>query len=539
MQVQVRVNEDGALRNQRFAFTDRYTLVTELLQNARRAGASGVEIRHNAQAKTLEVSDDGRGIADFQKLFSFHESGWSPALQRNEHPFGVGFSKCLYAATRCRVESGHQCVDFETEPALNREPIDVIETEHAVHGTRVVLWGVDLPNLAGCIESICEGFPIPVRYNDNALTRRHAEQYLVMQSSPIGAVHLTGTRDGRFGHSMILYLQGFRVYRTLSIDSATDNVVHLDPTQFMARTPDRDKLIDEDIQVKRVDEALTECWRRTLDIALTQMDAQHFVDTYHKLMRYRSLLHVMNPLPVLPRRICRVIAGYPTQYNALMERFDEPVESPITREDVEQRKVMLVGLDPVSAENSAHWMFARLKGWVLLRETHVDAEHWVVPWIRSLDGESISVEPVGETARAMFSGRWVSPTVVICDTVRLAIGDDAVESKNEAVVHDDVIYVPRGEDSGIAVRQLSDYTDSDDRLLDGELADDQEDLAVLIRRLRNTDPAATLTALLRDIQPGLYPQLHGQSFRVSIASSPAADPVVDVLPAAGAEVAHG
>jgi|GEM_PF-6823483 len=29
MKIQVRFNEEGALRNQRFAFTDRFTLVTE------------------------------------------------------------------------------------------------------------------------------------------------------------------------------------------------------------------------------------------------------------------------------------------------------------------------------------------------------------------------------------------------------------------------------------------------------------------------------------------------------------------------------
>ena len=39
MKVQVRVNERGALRNGRFAFTNKLTLVSELLQNARRAGA--------------------------------------------------------------------------------------------------------------------------------------------------------------------------------------------------------------------------------------------------------------------------------------------------------------------------------------------------------------------------------------------------------------------------------------------------------------------------------------------------------------------
>ena len=37
MKVQVRVNERGALRNGRFAFTNKLTLVSELLQNARRA----------------------------------------------------------------------------------------------------------------------------------------------------------------------------------------------------------------------------------------------------------------------------------------------------------------------------------------------------------------------------------------------------------------------------------------------------------------------------------------------------------------------
>ena len=52
MQIQVRINEEGALRNQRFAFTDRFTLVSELLQNARRAGATSIAIDHDAEAGT-------------------------------------------------------------------------------------------------------------------------------------------------------------------------------------------------------------------------------------------------------------------------------------------------------------------------------------------------------------------------------------------------------------------------------------------------------------------------------------------------------
>ena len=98
MQIQVRINEEGALRNQRYAFTDRFTLVSELLQNARRAGATRIEIHYDAAVQVLLVHDDGCGLEDFQKLLSFHESGWNAATSIEERPFGVGFSKCMYAA---------------------------------------------------------------------------------------------------------------------------------------------------------------------------------------------------------------------------------------------------------------------------------------------------------------------------------------------------------------------------------------------------------------------------------------------------------
>mmetsp|Transcript_22145 Transcript_22145/g.87257 ORF Transcript_22145/g.87257 Transcript_22145/m.87257 type:complete len:134 (+) Transcript_22145:1580-1981(+) len=73
MQIQVRINEEGSLRNQRFAFTDRFTLVSELLQNARRAGARSITVDHDAVTRTLTVRDNGRGIApgDLAKERSF------------------------------------------------------------------------------------------------------------------------------------------------------------------------------------------------------------------------------------------------------------------------------------------------------------------------------------------------------------------------------------------------------------------------------------------------------------------------------------
>ena len=103
MKMQVRVNERGAIRNGRFAFTNKLTLVSELLQNARRAGAKQVTIEHDAAGKRLTVIDDGCSIEDFQRLLTFNESGWDEDTIRTESAFGLGFSKCLYAASRVTV----------------------------------------------------------------------------------------------------------------------------------------------------------------------------------------------------------------------------------------------------------------------------------------------------------------------------------------------------------------------------------------------------------------------------------------------------
>ena len=212
MQIQVRINEEGALRNQRFAFTDRFTLVSELLQNARRAGATSIAIDHDAETRTLTVRDNGRGIDDFQKLLTFNESGWDAPTCDAENPFGIGFSKCLYAASRCIVRSRGQCADFDTASALARTPIDVSESAEApTQGTQIELHGVDLPDLATRIATLCAGFPVPVYFNGKALERPHAPEHLVLTATPVGGLHLCGTRDGEHSHDTLVYLQGFCV----------------------------------------------------------------------------------------------------------------------------------------------------------------------------------------------------------------------------------------------------------------------------------------------------------------------------------------
>ena len=129
MKIQVCINEEGALRNQRYAFTDKFTLISELMQNARRAGARRIEISYGEASNILRVVDDGCGIQDFQKLLTFNESGWDKDTCQEERPFGIGFSKCLYSASRCIVASRGRTIDFLTGEALDRKPIEVLDIE--------------------------------------------------------------------------------------------------------------------------------------------------------------------------------------------------------------------------------------------------------------------------------------------------------------------------------------------------------------------------------------------------------------------------
>ena len=62
--------------------------IIEILQNARRAGAT--EVRISNKDGLITVQDNGSGIEDFQKLLDLGVSGWDEQLEAGEDPAGVG-----------------------------------------------------------------------------------------------------------------------------------------------------------------------------------------------------------------------------------------------------------------------------------------------------------------------------------------------------------------------------------------------------------------------------------------------------------------
>lgn len=515
MQVQVRINEEGALRNQRYAFTDRFTLISELMQNARRAGARRIEITYDEASGMLRVDDDGGGITDFQKLLTLNESGWDPDTCDQERPFGIGFSKCLYSASRCIVASRNRKIDFLTGDALARKPIEVVEFEHHLH-TAVELHDVRLPGLAHRLQTMCSGFPVAVWFNGSALPRMHAIGQLPFLPTDIGLVYLTGTGNGKHASQTLVFLQGLCVMRPSYFDDGHVNVVHLDSRQFVARLPDRDKLIDEDDQKRRIDACLKSLWRQVLLEAKEGMDAETFVDTYFDAMRGWGHLDLLNAIPLLPTKVCERIVGYPIQEGYEECDYLAPIEHSLSRRAIEDGSVVLVSLDAVNSDSAACWMLAKAKGYLVFSPASLHRDHWVQPYVRTIDDEAIRVLAVGEQCRVKLEGRWIWPWVILCDAVAITAGDDAVTLKDEGVYYDDMIFVPIGECSGEPVRQASDFIDSNDRFLEEDCDLDRDALADLIPRLRSVDPQATLDSLLRELKLEKYPLLHGKTFQLTV-----------------------
>lgn len=539
MKIQIRINEEGTLRNQRFAFTDRFTLVTELLQNARRAGALHIVVAHSAEEQMLRIHDDGRGIEDFQKLLSFHESGWDDAMVAQEHPFGIGFTKCLYAAARIVASSGRQRVDIDTAAALRREAFEVETTAHVEGGTTIELHGVDIAGLAQRMETLCQGFPVDVVFNGQRLERRYAEDHLPLAPTPIGAVHVAGNRSGKATRQTLVFLQGFCVERPLHFNADEVNVVHLDPQQFMARLPDRDTLIDADQQLKRVEAQVKQSWRTILEVAKMQLTPQQFVATHFEAMRQWGHVDLLNDMDQLPAALFERIVGYPVQTRYDQRDYVETVATAPTRQDIESGRVTLVSMGWPNGENAGHWMLARQKQWLTAQAYLLDAGHWIHPHVRYIEEHEAQIEPQSETARTTLEGRWVWPLVILCESVRVRVGDHEAVVVDEGVCRDGDILVPAGETSGEPVRQLSDFFDEHDRVRDDDMEADRDALADLIRRLRSTDPVATLSSLLSELTLGRYSLLHGRRFEVTVGTGAMPGCSVALLSADAAPPAKG
>jgi len=118
--------------------------IIELLQNARRAGASEVKIVN--KDKLITVQDNGSGIEDFQKLLDLGGSGWDEKFERGEDPAGVGLFSL--APRETTIISKNKKIVISKDGWAGK-PVNLTESKEFVSGTKFIFedekpWDIDL-----------------------------------------------------------------------------------------------------------------------------------------------------------------------------------------------------------------------------------------------------------------------------------------------------------------------------------------------------------------------------------------------------------
>jgi hypothetical protein len=107
--------------------------IIEILQNARRAGATEVTITN--QDGLVTVRDNGSGIDDFAKLLDLGDSDWEQAMEEAEDPAGVGVF-CL-APRKVGICSGRKKLVI-TKDGWTGTAMELNQIENRVCGTELV-----------------------------------------------------------------------------------------------------------------------------------------------------------------------------------------------------------------------------------------------------------------------------------------------------------------------------------------------------------------------------------------------------------------
>lgn len=546
------VVDDRTMRKSlRFAFANHYTVVQELMQNARRAGATRIDIEYDEARQVLVVQDDGCGLTDFSVLLRFAASGWDQEVTEAEGPYGMGFIACLYAARKeILVVSGDRQIRCSTTALLDGETFPVEPAATPVRGTRVELVGVELKQPAATMQSISRGFAIPVLYNGQELTRPDALDSRPGEfvETPVGHMYVPGPTAR---HGLIVYLQGFRVYTSTTWAAQDAPIVHLNK-QFTGKYPDRDRVIEEDQMLAHVWTAIREVLTGRLMHLKETLSPLAFCNEAYELAKGLNRLDVFNDIDLVPTSWFGYLSGLPhtttDQQTYLLEnaqhRFREDTHFTTDRFTSGELLVAMLdgGFDSMTDScdwgevggSQRIWMMAyTMKALVLDTKLHED--HWLHDFVRLSDeDEAIPTLEIVVPARHgevphTRTCRAGGLAVQVCNHTRLQLGQLSCEvhepwvNWQDGAGRDDpypVLFVPvGGYVNQDVLRQLDDYR-TDDDLDDEDLQIDEREVNHYVRELMADTPHERLQLALRAALDEYRESLKGHTrFTVDVAAN--------------------
>lgn len=522
------VNEGRFLEHMRVLFSSKTTVLAEVLQNARRAGANAVHL--DWDNGNLTVTDNGCGVSDFKAMISVAESGWSEATMASEQPFGIGFFSVSFAAESVMVESKGRQISFSSEDLIAKQPIP-IETSDFIGGTRITLHGCKLEksSVGTALLSYAKGFAIPVFWDGVELPRPHALENLTAFDTSVGQIHIPRMAKGTepiFDNGGTAYCQGLPVkidqFSNSSWDREDKPVLHIDHRRFNVRMPDRDNLIDGADAANQIRACIREIWRGHLEQKKIELSSQDFAETYWTVAKRANLSSMMNDVPFLPKTALSFVSDYPEESSCDGVSYWSNPESGVNQDDVSAGLVQLCDdFDPDSDGQGDHFarlLFAMAKKWMFVELLHEG--HWANEKLCNI-GEMPFAISGKVIATGYFDGRWADGEVKVYEQLLITLnGETALFDEPVALGHSDMgsnrtFLIPQGRNCvGYVLKQASNYHDGSDRYQESDYDTDADNFDDLVAILSGEKPEITVAKCLESAGASRKTNLYKTAFVV-------------------------
>lgn len=428
--VSATVNQKNLLSTMKHLFASSFSVLGELMQNARRAGATQVSFDFDPENATLTITDDGCGVQDFQSLIALCESNWSEQTTLTDRPFGLGFFSVFFAAATVIIESSGLKLeatldDIVQQRKLKLTPIAItkgtcLRLNNLSNELLVKLRFCTAPDaknhyqLTRAMRDLAMGFPIPVLLNGEVLARPHALDQIPTVLTPVGHIHeamlfasdvdTVSVLDWRRA-GVSVYLQGLPIQVTNRVNDKT--VIHLDSNVFVPLMPDRKYLYDVN-QLQDVQQQHRQLVVSFLTQQKAKLTAEEFVDRYWTACSEMDCLVLMNDLPMVPRSMFNQISSVEaTGSNCYSYRKNSKEATFVYRNDLVNKTLVVwrnvaVGLDDdrYSAvllkilQREQYLLFSGYTGMGYARsECKLDPGHWLLELSHDANDFDVSVEP--------------------------------------------------------------------------------------------------------------------------------------------------
>lgn len=536
-------------------FSSSYAVLGELMQNAHRAQASGIHFC--LEGDNLVVTDDGCGIADFQKLVQFAESGWDAATQQREDPYGMGFFSAVYTASRVIIQSRGSRLELSLSDVCEGAELRVQADPAVTVGTRVTL--VDfvtqvhnadrsprgVAQIRQQVEHRALGFPIEVTFNGDGLPRPHAIQNLSGETCGIGFVSLPGYHyDSHQGSipkcDRLIYVQGLPLtehFYPAYVPGGFWEVIHLSGQEFQALLPDRARLKDHAASIQKIKHAVCALKRRIILERKSQMPPQEFVLAYYDQIHRIGASDVLNDVPVLPKsafKVCDVVS-----YQSSEVWGDVTVASPCIAQSELIKGAFSIWTHEPHVANEGPMAAAQLcvlqqLDKALVLSDKLDAGHWIHALTKHCDALTIEVTPQnimgqgpmsysgnencelvlvdGFQLTATYPGE-AAPVLDVCikdNWIVMPVGTAGVNwDEEDGVMASDNLCWYAGAGPNVPVDVFTDYGDGDDNYDEGWREDLKSQFYGLVRGLRAQPIAQTLQEMVDRSDPSITVQQLG------------------------------